>query len=151
MIRSPPIKHIEKLEEWLKKYPSFNSNVIFHVYEYMPLPGNGADALVPVKTSSTIKQDIVGETSITRNVYLVLYARQHNIDDFTLKSNIEFLTDFHHWAVEELVFGKVPKFGNTDTNNEVFEIVGALRWQDPDSPETEDYMWQLHLQYKLLY
>ena len=152
MTRKSPIRHIKKLEAWLKTYPGFDFNGTFHVSEYMPLPGQGSTPLEPTKTTSAITQDIVGETTVIRNLYLTLYARQYGIDHFTNKDNAEFLTDFQHWAVEEQLLGNIPTFGDADTDREIFEITGALRWQDSEEPsDTEDYMWQLHLQYKLLY
>jgi len=152
MTRKPPIRHIEKLEEWLETYPDFDFDGFFRVYEYMPFPSQGSGALVPTETMSAISQDIVGETSVTRNHYVTLYARKSGIDDVTNKANPEFLTDFHHWVVEEQIFGTIPKFGNVDTDRELLEIAGAVRWQNPEGgPGTEDYMWQLRLQYKLLY
>lgn len=152
MIRKPPIRHIEKLKNWIETYPKFNSDGFFQILEYMPLPYKSSNTLEPTKTSSTIHQDIVGEISVTRNLYLTLHARKFNIIDFTSEDIVEFLTDFQHWAIEEQILGNIPKFGNVDTDGELFEIVGALRWQDANEPlGTEDYIWQLHLQYKLTY
>jgi hypothetical protein len=103
-------------------------------------------------TEVTTRRDVLGDVEAAYRVNFVLYVRRYANDNQFREKAAEFLSHFVHWINEERIFGTAPTFGDVDTDKEIIKASGGMKWQAVDEQGTVvDYMWQVQLNYKLLY
>jgi predicted deacylase len=124
----------------------------FFVEQLDPHAFTGASMLSQTNINTSTWTNIKGGKTLTRNLSYTIFARLNGNDDFQRRQNVDFISDFHHWAAEEKLLGNVPRFGDFETFNEAFEISGGMFWEKIEGSSDEIYIaGQLRIAYQLKY
>jgi len=158
MTPKPPVDHITKIRDFLKKYHGFSFAYSgdmqgdLHILEFPTHVAEGENMLNHIGATSALERDILGGVVVTRTVNFTLHAIRRGNDKDPLEENAAFMTDFHHWFVEQSILDATPKFGDYEKHREVFSISSGIQWDSrEDTLSNREYMWQLQLIYRLFY
>lgn len=166
MAELPLIDHLTPLTEWLKTYPAvglfkvnnLDGDIGLVINE--PSARSGTNLLQNAGATYTERvDDIVGRTVVDVSARFMLFARRDVTSEWARNETAEFLTHFGQWCVQERIYGRQPKFGNSAEfhNDERISVSGGTPWSivdglpDGASAVLYDLMWQINLQYKLVY
>lgn len=137
---------LEKIKDFIRKYPGADIFRDFHVDYADQIPFNGGvfpSGLVEVSR----KRDIVGNVTVTNQYNFGLYYvfEKSPGDDAGAMENADWLMDFQEWVQEQSVLGAAPVFGDDPKSEKITAQNGVL--YDADEEGTAMYMVQLSVQF----
>lgn len=137
---------LEKIREFVKRYPGADIFRDFHVDYTDQIPFNGGvfpSGLTEVSRS----RDILGSVTIANQYNFGLYYvfEKSPGDDIGAMENADWLMDFQEWVQEQSALGLVPVFGDVPGSESITAQNGVL--YDADEDGTAMYMVQLTVQF----
>ena len=137
---------LEKIREFVKRYPGADIFRDFHVDYTDQIPFNGGvfpSGLTEVSRS----RDILGNVTIANQYNFGLYYvfEKSPGDDIGAMENADWLMDFQEWVQEQSALGLVPVFGDVPGSESITAQNGVL--YDADEDGTAMYMVQLTVQF----
>lgn len=141
---------LDKMREWIGKYPDFEILKHFRVDYIDQVPANGGifpAGLVEVSRSG----DIMGNTTVTNQYNFSLYYcfEKAPMDDVGAIINADWISGFQEWVQEQSATGQAPIFGDVPQDERVSAQNGVLYAADEEGTAT--YMVQLSVQFTRLY
>ena len=138
---------LEKIRDWLKTCPGYNSLEHFRVDYTDQIPANGAifpSGIVEVERRS----DILGNVTVTNQYNFGLYYvfLKPPGDDAGATINADWIMDFQEWVQEQSITGAAPVFGDVPRDERIKAQNGVLYAADEEGLAT--YMVQLSVQFK---
>ena len=137
---------LDKLTEWIGKYPGHDILSQFSVDWTDQIPGNGGifpNGMVEVSR----KEDILGNATVENQynfgLYYVLTKSPEDLQG--AEANAEWLMDFQRWVQEQSVRHLAPTFGDDPLRERITAQNGTLYGADADG--TAMYMVQLSVKF----
>lgn len=137
---------LEKVNDWLGKYPGYDVLEKFQVDFTDRVAGNGGvfpAGLVEVER----KKDVCGSVTVTNQYNFGLYYvfEKSPGDDVGAAVNADWIMDFQLWVQEQSVLGLAPVFGDVPGEERIIAQNGVL--YDADEDGTATYMVQLSVRF----
>ena len=141
---------LEKIQDFIKRYPGSDIFRGFHVDYTDQIPFNGGlfpSGLVEVSR----KRDILGNTAVTNQYNFGLYYvfEKSPGDDVGAMENADWVMDFQEWVQRQSVLREAPTFGDEPESETITAQNGVL--YDADEGGTAMYMVQLSVQFMKKY
>lgn len=133
---------LEKVKNWIKTFPKFNTISDFKIDYTDNIPSNGGlfpSGLVEISRSKDILGNITVENQYNFGLYYVF--TKFPGDDVAATINADWVMDFQQWVQEQSILGKTPVFGNTGEKEKAAAQNGIL--YDADIEGVATYMVQL--------
>lgn len=138
---------LEKVKDWLGKYPGFDILSTFQVDYTSEVPGCGG--LFPAGLVELgRRRDILGNTMVENQYNFALYYVFEKApgDETGAAGNAAWVMDFQEWVQEQSIRGAVPRFGNTSTRETAKAENGTL--YEVDGEGTALYSVQLSIRFE---
>lgn len=112
---------LEKLEQWLRSYPQWDSTLQVDFLE----AGPGNAGLFPAGLEEKDRrEDVLGNVQIACRYRFALHKRSFGRQD------AQWLLDFQNWVQQQSVAGTVPHFGDIPEQERITAQKGALKSTD---------------------
>lgn len=133
---------LEKIREFLSKYPGAEAFHGFHVDYTDQIPFNGG-VFPSGLTEFSRTSDILGNVTVTNQYNFGLYYvfEKSPGDDDGAAENADWVMDFQEWVQEMSALGKAPTFGDDPKSEKITAQNGVLYGADEEG--TAMYMVQL--------
>lgn len=141
---------LEKLKEWIAKYPKFDILGNFQCDYTDQIPSNGGiypSGLVEIRRAEDILGNVEVENQYNFGLYYVLEKAPG--DDLGAMFNAEWLMDFQNWVQEQSARHLAPTFGDKPKSERITAQNGVLYGSDKEGTAT--YMVQLSVKFKKFY
>lgn len=138
---------LEKVRDWLRKYPGFDILSTFQVDYTSEVPGCGG--LFPAGLVELgRRRDILGNTTVENQYNFALYYVFEKApgDETGAAGNAAWVMDFQEWVQEQSVRGAMPRFGNTSARETAKAENGTL--YEVDGEGTALYSVQLSIRFE---
>lgn len=138
---------IEKIRDFVKRYPGADIFRDFHVDYTDQIPFNGGvfpSGLVEISR----RRDILGNTTVINQYNFGLYYvfEKSPGDDVGAAENADWVMDFQEWVQKQSISGNAPIFGDEPNSETITAQNGVLYGADEEG--TAMYMVQLTVQFK---
>ena len=138
---------IEKIRDFVKRYPGADIFRDFHVDYTDQIPCNGGvfpSGLVEISR----RRDILGNTTVINQYNFGLYYvfEKSPGDDVGAAENADWVMDFQEWVQKQSISGNAPIFGDEPNSETITAQNGVLYGGDEEG--TAMYMVQLTVQFK---
>ena len=138
---------IEKIRDFVKRYPGADIFRDFHVDYTDQIPCNGGvfpSGLVEISR----RRDILGNTTVMNQYNFGLYYvfEKSPGDDVGAAENADWVMDFQEWVQKQSISGNAPIFGDEPNSETITAQNGVLYGADEEG--TAMYMVQLTVQFK---
>lgn len=138
---------IEKIRDFVKRYPGADIFRDFHVDYTDQIPCNGGvfpSGLVEISR----RRDILGNTTVINQYNFGLYYvfEKSPGDDVGAAENADWVMDFQEWVQKQSISGNAPIFGDEPNSETITAQNGVLYGADEEG--TAMYMVQLTVQFK---
>lgn len=138
---------IEKIRDFVKRYPGADIFRDFHVDYTDQIPCNGGvfpSGLVEISR----RRDILGNTTVINQYNFGLYYvfEKSPGDDVGAAENADWVMDFQEWVQKQSISGNAPIFGDEPNSETITAQNGVLYGADKEG--TAMYMVQLTVQFK---
>lgn len=141
---------LDRIREWLNKYPGFDRLQDLRVDYYSQQPDNGSIDPSGVQIISA-KENILGTKTVEMQynfgVYFVL-AKDPG-DEETAVDNAAWVMDFQHWVNEQSILRLAPTFGDAPKTEVIKAQNGAVTAADNEGVAI--YMVQLSVNFTKIY
>lgn len=124
---------LERIREWISKYPGANRMRDMKVDYFSPNPDNGSiDPSGLIEVSRT--EDILGNVTVENQYNFALYFvfLKDPGDDQGATDNATWLMDFQRWVQEQSILNLVPTFGDDPKSESIKAQNGALYAADEE-------------------
>ena len=137
---------LEKIREFVKRYPGADIFRDFHVDYTDQIPFNGG-VFPSGLTEASRSRDILGNVTVVNQYNFGLYYvfEKSPGDDIGAMENADWLMDFQEWVQEQSALGLAPAFGDVTGSESITAQNGVL--YDADEEGTAMYMVQLTVQF----
>ncbi len=141
---------LEKITDFVKRYPGADILQDFHIDYTDQIPANGG--IFPSGlTEVSRKSDIFGNTTVVNQYNFGLYYVFEKApgDGTGAAGNADWLMDFQEWVQEQSVLGLAPVFGDVPRQERITAQNGVLYEAQDEGLAT--YMVQLSVQFVKLF
>lgn len=141
---------LDKIREWIGKYPDFDILKHFRVDYIDRVPATGG--IYPAGLVEIARQpDIVGNVTVTNQYNFSLYYcfAKATEDDVDAEINADWISGFQEWIQEQSATGQAPIFGDVPIDERITAQNGVL--YEADDRGTATYMVQLSVRFKRIY
>ena len=141
---------LEKIRQWVNKYPGASRMRDMKVDYFSPNPDNGSiDPSGLIEVSRT--EDILGNVEVENQYNFALYFvfLKSPDDDKGATDNAAWLMDFQRWVQEQSVRKQIPTFGDDPQKEEARAQNGTLVTADEEG--TAIYSVQLSFNFMKYY
>jgi hypothetical protein len=141
---------LEKIRQWLLKYPGIGRLQGLKVDYYSAQPDNGSidpSGLIEISR----KEDILGNTTVENQYNFALYfvLAKAPEDDEGAAENADWLMDFQRWVQEQSIRRLAPIFGDEPKSETIKAQNGKVEAADEEG--TGIYMVQLSINFTKFY
>lgn len=141
---------LERIRNWLHKYPEINKIGALKVDYYAAQPNNGSidpSGLVEISRTNDILGNVTVENQYNFGLYFVLAKAPD--DDKGAKDNADWLLDFQRWIQEQSILQNVPVFGDVPEYETITAQNGKVEAADEEG--TGIYSVQLSITFTKIY
>ena len=138
---------LEKIREWIARYPDFDILSAFRVDYTDQIPSNGGifpSGLVEVSRTEDILGNVEVENQYNFGLYYVFLKSPG--DDVGAAVNADWVMGFQEWVQEQSIRGKAPVFGDDPQREQAKAQNGVLYAADEEGTAT----YMVHLSFSFI-